>query len=78
MKATYIRKGDEFDTVSGYEVVTAVRNGFAHTASYEVQDNGEMEYSGKRMLTAAEIGRLMKEVDGENHTIIFVQEGEDK
>ena len=37
-----------------------------------------MEYSGKRMLTAAEIGRLMKEVDGENHTIIFVQEGEDK
>lgn len=75
MKATYIRKGDEIETVGGFEVVTAVRNGFAHTESYEVCDNGEMDRVGTRMLTAAEIGRLMKEVDGQNHMIIFVREG---
>jgi hypothetical protein len=43
--------------------------------SYEVCDNGEMDRVGTRMLTPGEIGRLRKAVDGQNHLIIFVQEG---
>lgn len=72
----YIKANDTINTIEGYLVVKGQNcGGLVYLDEYRVDDDGNEILSGKdRMLTLSEIGRVMKEVDGDNHNVCWAEE----
>lgn len=66
-----IKTGDIIDTLVGYLEVKGYNGSIVYCDEYETTDNGEDVMTGERMLTCNEIGKIMKEVDGRNHKVMF-------
>lgn len=70
MRTEYIRKNDQIDTISGYLVIKGSNgSGLIYADEYEAAEDGTAVIAGHRALTENEIGRLMKEADGQNHCV---------
>lgn len=66
-----ISVGSRVETLAGYEVATGYNGSIVYTDSYEVDADGSATKVNNRMLTLAEIGHLMREVDGKLHEVRF-------
>lgn len=67
----YLHVGDKIVTLTGHEEITHIHDGVAETDSYEVGMDGDSMKVGERRLSAAEIGLLMREVDGKVHGVVL-------
>lgn len=68
MKTT-IHKGSKIDTLSGYLVVNGYNGNIFYTDEYIADSDGNPEMVEKLMLTASDIQRAMKQLDGRNHIV---------
>lgn len=68
MKTT-IRKGSKIDTLSGYLVVNDYNGSIFYVDEHITDENGNSETIEKSMLTASDIQRAMKQLDGRNHIV---------
>ena len=73
-----IRVGDAITTIAGEIRVTAWNGSIACCEEYETDpDQEKLIYVGARNLTPHEIGKLMKEIDGQNHKVLFYKAEEE-
>ena len=77
MRNETITNGTEIKTIAGYMIATGYNGSIVYLDEYETNEAGEAEKVGERRLTLAEIGDAMKEVDGQNHKVIWQQYSED-
>ena len=70
MKREHTTKGTQIDTIDGF-IVLKERNdsGLFYADEHEIDDEENAIPAGKAMLTAADIERRMKELDGRNHKV---------
>lgn len=67
-----IGKKDMINTLEGYLLVTDYNGSIVYVDEYHVcGEHDELELIGGRMYTLSEIGHMMKEVDGLNHTVTW-------
>lgn len=72
MKKNIIAVGTQIDMADGYAIVKHINVAglcYCQHFIYSEKDPNEMEDAGEIRLTANDIARYLKEVDGENHTI---------
>lgn len=71
----YIKVNDTINTIEGFLVVKGQNcGGLVYLDEYRVDDDGNEILNEKdRMLTLAEIGHIMKEVDGFNHDVRWAE-----
>ena len=75
MRRKYIKVGDEINTETGIlEIVQRNAGDLAICNEYEIQEDGDLHRVGTRMLTTAEIARIMKDRDGLNHRVYWENE----
>ena len=71
MKPERITKGTEISTIEGKIVATSYNGSIVYFDEYTLNEEGEYEYERERRLTLCEVGKVMKELDGMNHNVIW-------
>lgn len=71
MKREHITEGTHINTIGGEIVITGTNGPIIFADEYEVNDNEELEYVGEGLYRAQEIADLMREYDGQNHTVVY-------
>ena len=66
---TIIRKGSKIDTLSGYLVVNDYNGSIFYADEYIADSDGNPKMVEKLMLTASDIQRAMKQLDGRSHIV---------
>lgn len=73
--ADYIKKYDQIETMAGYIVVTEFNGTILYCKEYDVDmDGNSVLKDDDARYTLAEVGHLMKEVDGRNHRVVWEDE----
>lgn len=67
----FIKTCDHIATVSGELVVTGFNGSIVDCEEYEINENDELIKIDDRRLTLNELGHIMKDLDGQNHTVIW-------
>ena len=71
----YLYPGDKIDTASSLFIVSTKFDGlFVTCREYSKFDDDDLYFVGVRRLTLYEIARLLKDVDGLNHKVIWYEE----
>ena len=72
MKYEHYKVGDTIPTLEGEEKIISFNGSIITTQSYVIGDNEELiENGGENMLTQYDVERILKEIDGKNHKVIF-------
>lgn len=71
MNYEHLKIGDTIQTLAGEEKIIYSNGSIITTQSYIVGDNDELIENGENMLTKCDVERILKEIDGRNHKVIF-------
>lgn len=72
----HITNGSRIETISGYYIVTGWNGSIVYLDEYEPNDlDTDCIKTGESRLTLSELERVMKDFDGNNHSLVF-DEGE--
>ena len=75
MGTDIISKGTEISTTEGYLVVKGQNcGGLVSLDEYVADESGEFALKGERTLTLSEVGHIMKDVDGKNHSVVWEED----
>ena len=72
MKKNYITRDTQINTMAGYIIAEDYNGSIVECSEYIVNEDGSLEETDGRRLTLNEIGHLMKEVDGQNHKVFWI------
>lgn len=71
MNYEHYKIGDTILTLEGEEKIISFNGSIITTQSYIIGDNDKLIENGENMLTRSDVERILKEIDGKNHKVIF-------
>lgn len=71
MRKEYIEAGMTINTIAGDIEIKNIRDDVATVIEREYDEDGNETSAEELLLTESDIARRMKEVDGQNHQVVF-------